>query len=160
MPDVRRRGSRWWSGSRSTRRTRSTTRPPNRSLTVVPVFSRPRSPRSAARRSTTGTLPTIAGPVRQKRDTVSADTQELERSALERKDRDELQTIAIALGGKPGSRAKKADIVDLILELAGPTPAPAPTTGAAATDGADPAATSPRTRRSRGRAAAPADVVD
>ena len=50
---------------------------------------------------------------------VSADTQELERSALERKDRDELHTIATALGGKPGSRAKKADIVDLILELAG-----------------------------------------
>jgi len=43
----------------------------------------------------------------------------LERSALERKDRDELLTIAKALGGKPASRAKKADIVDVILELTG-----------------------------------------
>jgi transcription termination factor Rho len=47
------------------------------------------------------------------------DSTALERSALERKDRDELMTIAQALGGKPGSRAKKADIVDLILELTG-----------------------------------------
>jgi transcription termination factor Rho len=53
---------------------------------------------------------------------MSVESQELERSALERKDRDELHTIAVALGGKPGSRAKKADIVDLILELAGVTP--------------------------------------
>ena len=56
---------------------------------------------------------------------MSADTQQLERSALERKDRDELHTIAVALGGKPTSRARKADIVDLILELAGVTVAPA-----------------------------------
>jgi transcription termination factor Rho len=48
---------------------------------------------------------------------------ELERSALERKDREELLTIATALGGKPGSRAKKADIVGLILELTGVTSA-------------------------------------
>ncbi|HVN49782.1 MAG TPA: hypothetical protein VMT43_00035, partial [Acidimicrobiales bacterium] len=52
---------------------------------------------------------------------MSADTPQLERSALERKDRDELHTIAVALGGKPGSRARKAEIVDLILELAGVT---------------------------------------
>ncbi len=44
---------------------------------------------------------------------------QLERTALERKDRAELATIATALGTKPGSRAKKAEIVDLILELAG-----------------------------------------
>ncbi|MGH9085088.1 MAG: transcription termination factor Rho [Acidimicrobiales bacterium] len=50
---------------------------------------------------------------------MSVDSTALERSALERKDRDELMTIAQALGGKPGSRAKKADIVSLILELAG-----------------------------------------
>jgi transcription termination factor Rho len=54
---------------------------------------------------------------------VSADTQQLERSALERKDRDELLTIATALGGKAPSRARKAEIVDLILELAGVTSA-------------------------------------
>src|SRR5439155_23720032 len=59
----------------------------------------------------------------------------LERSVLERKERDELQTIARALGIKPPARAKKADIVDLILTSAGittsapvaePVPAPAP----------------------------------
>jgi transcription termination factor Rho len=54
---------------------------------------------------------------------MSVESQPLERSALERKDRDELHTIAVALGGKPGSRTKKADIVDLILELAGVTSA-------------------------------------
>src|SRR3954469_21662861 len=160
MPDVRRRGSRWWSGSRSTRRTRSTTRPPNRSLTVVPVFSRPRSPRSAARRSTTGTLPTIAGPVRQKRDTVSADATELERSALERKDRDELHTIATALGGKPGSRAKKADMVDLILQLAGVTPGPEGRDDGSAADADADAKPAPRRTRTRAAAATAAASAD
>src|SRR3954453_22901721 len=51
----------------------------------------------------------------------------LERSVLERKERDELQTIAKALGAKPPARAKKADLVDLILATAGITaPAPPP----------------------------------
>ena len=45
------------------------------------------------------------------------DSTQLEREALETKDRDELVTIATALGGKPGSRARKAEIVDLILEM-------------------------------------------
>jgi transcription termination factor Rho len=49
----------------------------------------------------------------------------LERSVLERKERDELQTIAKALGAKPTARAKKADLVDLILTAAGVAPAPA-----------------------------------
>ncbi|MBK9179292.1 MAG: transcription termination factor Rho [Acidimicrobiales bacterium] len=56
--------------------------------------------------------------------------QTLERSVLERKERDELQAIASALGVKPGSRARKADIVDLILQHTGvieaPTGEPAP----------------------------------
>jgi transcription termination factor Rho len=52
---------------------------------------------------------------------VSVDSQELERSVLERKDRDELQSIATAMGGKVPSRARKAEIVDQILELAGVT---------------------------------------
>ncbi|MGI9605411.1 MAG: Rho termination factor N-terminal domain-containing protein, partial [Acidimicrobiales bacterium] len=43
------------------------------------------------------------------------ETTELRRSALERKDRDELTTIATSLGVKPPSRARKAEIVDLIL---------------------------------------------
>ena len=47
------------------------------------------------------------------------DSTQLERGTLESKDRDELTTIATALGGKPGSRARKAEIVDLILDLSG-----------------------------------------
>ena len=57
---------------------------------------------------------------------MSVDSTALERSALERKDRDELVTIAKALGGKPPARAKKADIVDLVLELTGVAGAEAP----------------------------------
>ena len=52
---------------------------------------------------------------------MSVESTDLERTALERKDRDELFTIAEAMGGKPGSRASKGKIVDLILELAGVT---------------------------------------
>jgi transcription termination factor Rho len=45
--------------------------------------------------------------------------QQLERSVLEGKDREELFAIADALGTKPGSRAKKADLVDQILQATG-----------------------------------------
>ena len=57
---------------------------------------------------------------------MSVDSTALERSALERKDRDELLTIAKALGGKPPARAKKADIVDLVLQLTGSATLAAP----------------------------------
>jgi transcription termination factor Rho len=50
----------------------------------------------------------------------------LERSVLERKERDELKTIVEALGAKAPARAKKADLVDLILTTAGVAAAPAP----------------------------------
>jgi transcription termination factor Rho len=50
---------------------------------------------------------------------MSVEPTTLERSALERKDREELTTIAQALGAKPPSRARKAEIVQLILELTG-----------------------------------------
>jgi transcription termination factor Rho len=50
---------------------------------------------------------------------MSVDSTTLERSALERKDREELTTIAQALGAKPPARARKAEIVQLILELTG-----------------------------------------
>ncbi len=50
---------------------------------------------------------------------MSVDSTALERSALEAKDRDELVTIAKALGGEPKARVKKADIVDMILDLTG-----------------------------------------
>ncbi len=82
---------------------------------------------------------------------MSVDSTALEQSALERKDREELLTIAQALGGKPASRAKKADIVGLILDL----------TGVSATDGSpsDSAASesvAPVKKASRARKAAPA----
>ena len=48
-----------------------------------------------------------------------SEQQALERSVLERKERDELHTIAEALGLKPGTRTKKADLVDTILRAAG-----------------------------------------
>lgn len=55
---------------------------------------------------------------------------DLSKSKLASKDKDELTQIAQAMGGKPPARAKKADIIDLIMELAtGPTdeaPASAP----------------------------------
>jgi transcription termination factor Rho len=66
---------------------------------------------------------------------MSVGSQALERSTLEAKDRESLHQIATAMGGKPGSRAKKADIITMILELAGVTdtaaPAEAPDRGAA-----------------------------
>ena len=45
--------------------------------------------------------------------------QALDRSKLEQKDRAELATIVEAMGGKATSRAKKADLVEQILTLAG-----------------------------------------
>jgi len=43
----------------------------------------------------------------------------MRRSTLQRKDRDELTQIAEALGRRPSSRARKGEIIDLILDLAG-----------------------------------------
>ena len=70
---------------------------------------------------------------------------ELERSVLEKKDRDELQSIATAMGGKPGSRARKAEIVDMILELAGVD---------AGDNGDEPSGNGSKTRKSPARKAA------
>jgi transcription termination factor Rho len=50
-------------------------------------------------------------------------TETLERSVLEGKDRDQLMAIASALGIKALSRAKKAEIIDRILEHTGAVPA-------------------------------------
>jgi transcription termination factor Rho len=75
---------------------------------------------------------------------MSVDSTDLERSALERKDRDELLAIAKALGGKPPARAKKADIVELVLELTG-------VGGDARAEAFD---TPPKPRAARGRRAA------
>ena len=58
-------------------------------------------------------------PARHNRDEeVIVEPTELRRSTLERKDRDELVTIATALGSKPPSKARKAEIVDLIIKTA------------------------------------------
>ena len=45
--------------------------------------------------------------------------QQLERSVLERKEREELRAIAQAMSLPTTSRSKKADIIDLILRAAG-----------------------------------------
>src|ERR1700677_3666950 len=44
---------------------------------------------------------------------------QLERSILESKERDELQAIAAAMSLKPAARTKKSDIIDLILDATG-----------------------------------------
>lgn len=46
------------------------------------------------------------------------ETAEMRRSTLQRKDREELTLIATTLGKKPASRARKGEIIDLILDLA------------------------------------------
>ena len=43
----------------------------------------------------------------------------VERAGLEKKDRSELQAIVAALGGSASSRARKAELIDQILELSG-----------------------------------------
>ncbi|MCU1462415.1 MAG: transcription termination factor Rho [Acidimicrobiales bacterium] len=50
---------------------------------------------------------------------MSTDNPALERSVLERKDREELAAIAEAMGTKPASRASKATIINAILREAG-----------------------------------------
>src|SRR5271166_1380552 len=51
--------------------------------------------------------------------------QQLERSVLEGKERDELSAIAQAMSLKTTSRTKKADIIDQILDATGVTSGPA-----------------------------------
>ncbi len=69
---------------------------------------------------------------------MSVDSTELQRATLERKKADELAVIANALGVKPGSRAKKSDLVQLILAATSGGGGAAATSGgggAAATSG-------------------------
>ncbi len=77
--------------------------------------------------------------------------QQLERSVLEGKERDELSAIAQAMSLKTTTRTKKADIIDQILDATGVTsgpPASASSNGDDGTNGTKPA------RRSRASAAA------
>src|SRR5271169_5085124 len=53
--------------------------------------------------------------------------QQLERSVLENKERDELHAIAQAMAIKTTSRTKKADIIDQILQATGVISAPSET---------------------------------
>src|SRR3954469_4370920 len=50
---------------------------------------------------------------------MSVESTALSRSKLEQKDRAELAAIVEAMGGKAGSRAKKADLGDEVLRRAG-----------------------------------------
>ena len=61
--------------------------------------------------------------------------QQLERSVLEGKERDELHAIAQALSVKTTTRTKKADMIDGILTATGVTVGHAATSGAGATNG-------------------------
>ena len=92
---------------------------------------------------------------------MSAD---LSKSKLASKDKDELTQIAQAMGGKPPSRARKADLIDLIMELAqgGPSEsAPAASTPAYSADpmadvrAAEGKADAPKPRRRREAEPAP-----
>lgn len=77
--------------------------------------------------------------------------EQLERSILEHKEREELKAIAAAMSLEPVARTKKADLVDQILRAAGVEVAPAGEQ--AAPNGK---ATRPRTTRSRSTKAAKA----
>src|SRR5665647_2394358 len=61
--------------------------------------------------------------------------QQLERSVLEGKERDELHAIAQALSVKTTTRTKKADMIDGILKATGVTVGAAVTPSAGATNG-------------------------
>ena len=70
----------------------------------------------------------------------------LEKTALEAKDREQLTAIASALGVKSASRAKKSELIDMILEQtkpAAPTPVAAKPTSRVATKTSSPATAQP-----------------
>jgi transcription termination factor Rho len=91
--------------------------------------------------------------------------QQLERSVLEGKERDELHAIAQAMSLKTTTRTKKADIIDRILEATGisaPTAAPAaaaPTVSAPSDGAVAPARSGGNGRSARGAAAAAAALA-
>ncbi len=86
--------------------------------------------------------------------------QALERSVLERKERDELHTIAEALGVKPGTRTKKADLIQTILVAAGVEPAAPAVAASTGSDAADAGDKPRRARTPRAKAAAAPTEVD
>src|SRR5258708_8966882 len=66
-----------------------------------------------------GTPPHTAKLFTKRGTKMSVEATALSRSKLEQKDRAELATIVEAMGGKAGSRAKKADLVEQALQLPG-----------------------------------------
>src|SRR5277367_1471593 len=78
--------------------------------------------------------------------------QQLERSVLERKEREELRAIAQAMSLDTNSRSKKADIIDQILRAAG-----VEVSAGSANGGSD---APPRTRSAGRGAASNGDAVD
>ncbi|HVC69727.1 MAG TPA: transcription termination factor Rho [Acidimicrobiales bacterium] len=84
--------------------------------------------------------------------------QQLERSVLERKEREELRAIAEAMALDTNSRSKKADIIDQILRAAGVDAkgTAGPAAGSENANGAAPAR--PRSRASSARAATNVDA--
>jgi transcription termination factor Rho len=85
--------------------------------------------------------------------------QQLERSVLEGKERDELSAIAQAMSLKTTTRTKKADIIDQILDATGVTSGPAAASGngdseSAGTNGTGTNGAAKPARRSRASAAA------
>jgi transcription termination factor Rho len=81
--------------------------------------------------------------------------QQLERSVLEGKERDELSAIAQAMSLKTTSRTKKADIIDQILDATGVTSGPTASANGDGNGGTNGAARPPR--RSRASAASSGD---
>ena len=81
--------------------------------------------------------------------------QQLERSVLERKEREELRAIAEAMALDTNSRSKKADIIDQILQAAG---VDATSDGANGASASSAAPARPRSRASSARAAASVDA--
>ncbi|MHB1911195.1 MAG: transcription termination factor Rho [Acidimicrobiales bacterium] len=76
--------------------------------------------------------------------------QQLERSVLERKERDELHAIAEAMGLKPASRTKKSDLIDGILRVVtGGAEDPGSPTRASASSSSEVTAPAARARRPR-----------
>jgi len=93
--------------------------------------------------------------------------QQLERSVLERKERDELHAIAEAMGLKPASRTKKSDLIDGILRVVtggaedpGSSAEETGSSAGAAVTAAEPAERVRRPRVSRAARAAAESVPD
>jgi transcription termination factor Rho len=83
--------------------------------------------------------------------------QQLERSVLEGKERDELNAIAQAMSLKTTTRTKKADIIDQILDATGVTSGSNGASASASANGGDTGA--PASDASPGGATAPADAT-